>query len=158
MAIKSKGIDHIHINYRDFSQVVQLFSKLFDLKEWEPLLLNHDNVDAREVVMNNISFFEPTSDKSPISKEIHKVGEGITALAFKVDNLDDAISHAESCGLKVLGRVGYPGVFNQVQFDTLHKYGFMLEMLEYHQGSEKVLEEIRANSLKYESSVPQDET
>ena len=144
MAIKSSGIDHIHVDVRDLNKFIDLFTRLFECDHNQPLFV--EEVQATTSMNNTfkLDVLQPNSPDSPIAKRMQEMGgEGVKALSFRVEDLEAAEAHARSCGLRVVSRVGYPGVMKQVQFDPADTFGFMLELVEYVPGHEEVIAEIK---------------
>ncbi len=48
---------------------------------------------------------EPTNDSSPIKKFLEKRGSGLHHLALETDNIDDAVTRMEGCGIQFLGKI-----------------------------------------------------
>jgi len=62
----------------------------------------------------HIELLEPTADDSPIAKFLEKNGEGIHHIAFKVDNIQDQLSHVADKGVRLIHEVPIDGAGNKL--------------------------------------------
>jgi hypothetical protein len=149
MAIKTTGIDHIHVLVTDLDAVLDLFSRLFDSEhtlqsEIESVQGFNSTVRFNGATASPfLDVFEPASDHGVIARELARNGAGLSVLSFGVENIEAATAHAVSCGLRVVSRLGFPGIMAQVQFDPADTFGFQLEFVEYEPGAEQRIEEIQ---------------
>lgn len=149
MTIKTYGIDHIHFNVRKMKRFLEIMEQLFgpDITPINNLqqfgfynaCVNFDKVNEAQAFLD---VFQPATDDGFVANHIRKHGQGISFIAFRVDDLDAAAAHAAQCGLREMSRDGYRGM-KQVQFDTMDELGFYLEFVAYEPGFHAELEQIK---------------
>ncbi len=149
MTIKTLGIDHIHFNVDQLGSYLQLMNRLFgpDISPVAHLeTLRAFNACVAFPAATSQPFmdvFQAQDASSPVAKHIRKRGQGVSYVAFRVENIDSASAHARACGLTETSRVGYRGM-KQVQFDTYDVLGFQLEFVEYEPGFAADLAQVKA--------------
>jgi methylmalonyl-CoA/ethylmalonyl-CoA epimerase len=149
MAIKTTGLDHVHVFVRDLDGFLTLFGRLFDSEQ--TMQSEIESIGAFNSTLRFsgatsspfLDLFEPASEDGPVARALERRGEGVTVLSFGVDDLESSIAHAEACGLRVVSRIGFPGVMAQVQFDPADTFGFQLELVQYEPGAEERIAEIQ---------------
>ena len=150
MAIRTTGIDHMHINVRSIDGFLELFGRLFELDSTMVSLVESIGAYNTTVRLRGVSsdqpfldVFEPARPGCAVSRHIERRGEGVAILSFGVDDIDAAADHAATCGLREVSRIGFPGVMKQVQFNPADTFGFMLELVQYEPGHEAAIAEIQ---------------
>lgn len=150
MVIKTTGVDHIHVYLRDSKKMVDLFQRLFGAEASIPSLvyvMGGVNTTVRFPGGGGhapfLDVFEPTELEGPVKEYLAAEGPGVSILAFRVEDIDAAAAHAASCGLREISRLGFPGVMNQVQYDTAEEYGFVLELTQYEPDAEEKIAEMQ---------------
>jgi hypothetical protein len=149
MAIRTSGLDHIHINVRDLTGFMDLFDRLF-----EGAHTVHSEIESIEAFNATFRFsdatsspfldvFEAAGGQGPVARTVELRGEGVAILSFRVDDIDTAAAHAVDCGVREVSRIGFPGVMKQVQFHPADTFGFQLELVEYLPGYEEHIAEIQ---------------
>lgn len=150
MAIKTHGIDHIHLHVRSMDRFRDLMKQLFEL---DASRISHiDSILAHNAVVRLggagagqpfLDVFEASTPQSPIARYMARHGQGVSYISFRVEDIEEAARHAARCGLREISRVGFPGVEKQVQFDTLELLGFNLELVEHEPGYDAAIAEIQ---------------
>jgi len=150
MAIKTSGIDHIHLNIPSMDKFRDVMKQLFDLDATriahvDEILAYNSSVwlKGADAGQPFLDVFEPASSESPVAQHMQQRGEGVSYVCFRVDNLQEAAEHAARCGLREVSRMGFPGIMKQVQYDTMDVLGFHLELVEYAPGAEAGIKEIQ---------------
>jgi methylmalonyl-CoA/ethylmalonyl-CoA epimerase len=105
-------IDHIGIAVRDLEKSLKFYSRVLGL-----------DVEKREIVQgqlvhaaclgigeSEIELLQAIDEDSPIAKFIEKRGEGIHHIAFRVNNLDEAIEQVKKSEYKLVDDKPRPGV------------------------------------------------
>lgn len=150
MTIKTTGIDHIHVYLKNSAGMVELFRRLFGAEASIPSL-----VEVMGAVNTTVRFpaggghapfldvFEATELDGPVKEFLASEGQGVSIVAFRVEDIEAAAAHAGACGLRETSRLGFPGVMNQVQYDTADDYGFVLELTQYEPDAEEKIAEIQ---------------
>ncbi len=107
MAIKTYGIDHIHLNVPDMDRFREVMKQLFELDAGR---IGHiDSIQAHNAVVRLgggkgeqpfLDVFEPASPGSPVARHMARHGAGVSFISFRVDDIEAAAAHAVRCGLK----------------------------------------------------------
>lgn len=150
MAIRTSGIDHIHLNVRDLKRLLGVMNQLFDtdttpVSTLEPFgffnaTMQLAGADAGQPFLD---LFQPASDEGEVGQILRERGPGVSYIAFRVDDLEAAAAYAARCGLREVSRNGYRGM-RQVQYHTIEELGFNLEFVEYAPGFHEELEGIKS--------------
>ncbi|WP_436777571.1 VOC family protein [Yinghuangia sp. YIM S09857] len=150
MTIKTTGVDHIHVYLRESKEMVDLFRRLFGAEASIPSLVNVMGAVNTTVRFPGggghapfLDVFEATDLDGPVKDYLAASGQGVSILAFRVEDIDAAAAHAASCGLREISRLGFPGVMRQVQYDTADAYGFVLELTQYEPDAEEKIAEMQ---------------
>lgn len=149
MAIKTSGLDHVHVYVEDLTGFVELFERLFECDatlQSEIESIGSFNSSVRFAGAASSPFldvFAPSEPGGAAAQVIQRRGEGVAILSFRVEDLDTAAAHAATCGLREVSRIGFPGVMRQVQFHPADTHGFQLELVEYEPGAEERIAEIQ---------------
>ena len=147
--IRTTGLDHIHIVVQDLHSFLELLGRLFESEQTlqsEIESIGAFNSQVRfpgGALAPYLDVFEPSSEDSLLGRSFARTGEGVTVLSFGVDDLDQATAHAETCGLRVVSRIGFPGVMSQVQFHPADTFGFQLEFVQYEPDAAERIAEIQ---------------
>jgi len=122
------GIDHIHLNVYELEAAIELFTSLFQCKHNQPLFIEEvDGINS----MNSLGLdvFAPASENGMWGKMMKKMGEGVSAVSFYVDDLDEATALIESTGIRKISEIGYPEIERQTQFHARDCFGMSLELV-----------------------------
>jgi len=149
MAIKTSGIDHIHLNVRDLKRLLGIMNRLFctettPVGRLDPLgmynaTMKLTGADTRQPFLD---LFQPAREDSDVARIIRDRGPSVSCISFRVEDIDSAAEHAASCGLCEVSRFGFRGM-KQVQYDTIEELGFDLEFVEYAADFEEQLDAIK---------------
>ncbi len=150
MAIKTFGIDHIHVNVRSMDRFRDLMKQLFDLDATRIGHIDSIQADNATVRLRGtgagqpfLDVFESGNPRSPINRLVEKRGPCVSFISFRVENIEEAAAHATRCGLQEISRVGFAGVEKQVQYNTMELLGFNLEFVEHESGYAAAIEDIQ---------------
>ena len=151
MAIKTTGVDHIHVLVPSLDSFLELFDRLFESEhtmqsEVESVQDKGKLLAPFSIAQCGVQFldvFEPATEDGIVARELSRNGAGLSVLSFGVEDIEGSTAHAESCGLRVVSRLGFPGVMSQVQFHPADTFGFQLEFVEYEPGAEERIAEIQ---------------
>lgn len=121
-------IDHIHIAVRDLDRAQALFAKLFGT-EFEEYGSSEELGLKAMLNTAGIALTAATTQESPIAAFIDRCGEGVQCVAIKVKDLDKAVAHWQSCGVRVVGRSELRGK-RAVQFHPKDTCGVLIELVE----------------------------
>lgn len=156
MAIKTLGIDHIHFNVIQLRRCLDLMEKLFGpditpVAQVQPLHMFNACISFPGATTQPfMDVFQAANAASPVAEHIRRHGQGVSYVAFRVEDIDVACAHARACGLEEVSRAGYRGM-KQAQFDTFDILGFQLEFVEYEPGHAADLAEVKGRLLAGET-------
>lgn len=128
--MKVEKIDHLHVYVKDLDKAVAFFSNVLGTKFAGPM--------EAKAPLNLRTYLDPlgielvagTTPDGLVAKTIEKKGEGLTAICFKVPNLDEAVAELQAKGLKLVGTLSM-GNLREAQFHPKDSYGVMIELCEY---------------------------
>jgi methylmalonyl-CoA/ethylmalonyl-CoA epimerase len=97
-------VDHIGIAVKNLDETLKFYTDILGLT-----LQGTEIVEAQKVRVaflpvgdTEIELLESTSEDGPIAKFIEKNGEGVQHIAFKVDNLEEAIEEMKAKGMMMI--------------------------------------------------------
>lgn len=145
--VRTAGIDHVHLNVYELEKAIELFTGLFECKHNVPLYI--DSVDG----VNSMNSFgmdviAPASADGLYGKMMKKLGEGISAVSFYVDDLDDATQKIEATGIRKVSEIGFPDIERQTQFHAKDCFGMSLELVYLYPGAKEKMAAMQASQAK----------
>ncbi len=104
-------LDHIGIAVADLVQAMAKWTPLLGPPEGAPeeVLSQKVRVVFLGAGASHVELLQPTSADSPVARSIASRGEGIHHLAFRVPDVDGALSELVARGERVVDRVGRAG-------------------------------------------------
>ena len=127
--MRVEKIDHIHIFVRDLDKAMKFFEKALGTKFAAPH--KPKNLDARTTLDPlGLEIIQGVSEDSAVTKTIERRGEGLAAVSLKVPDIEEAITHLESLGIRLVRRIE-SGRIKEAQFHPKDTFGVMLELCEY---------------------------
>jgi methylmalonyl-CoA epimerase len=111
-----KAINHIGIAVKNIEQSVELFTKIFEVKEihFETVAEQKVKVASFKVGEVLIELTAPTDESSPIYKFIEKKGEGIHHIAFQSENAEAELKRLASEGIQLINSEPQLGAHNML--------------------------------------------
>lgn len=106
MKMKPTHIEHIGIAVKSLNDSIPYYEEVLGLKCYSVEEVVDQKVKTAffMVGQTKIELLEATSEESPIAKFIEKKGEGIHHLAFAMDDVAEALTHAESKGIQLIDK------------------------------------------------------
>ncbi|MEA3358904.1 MAG: methylmalonyl-CoA epimerase [Thermodesulfobacteriota bacterium] len=102
--MKIKHIDHIGIAVKSIEEGGKFFTDILGLK-----LENEETVEEQKVKTgffpitdSEIELLESTEPDGPVAKHINARGEGIQHIAFRVENIDEAVQELKEKGVRMI--------------------------------------------------------
>ena len=127
--MKVEKIDHVHIFVKDLDKATKLFEEILGTKFAKPHSI--EDMDIRFTLdPTGLEIVEGISENSPVTKAIERRGEGLAAISLKVPDIEQAITHLTSLGIRLLERIE-SGKIKEAQFHPKDTFGVMLELCEY---------------------------
>ncbi|MCF8362507.1 MAG: methylmalonyl-CoA epimerase [Prolixibacteraceae bacterium] len=99
-------IEHIGIAVRDLDEAIAYYKDKLGLECYAVEEVADQKVKTAffKVGDTKIELLESTDPEGPIGKFVEKKGPGVHHLAFAVDNVDKALSEAESNGVQLIDK------------------------------------------------------
>ncbi|MFC1885683.1 VOC family protein [Thermodesulfobacteriota bacterium] len=127
--MKVEKIDHIHIFVKDLDKAIKFFETALGTKFADPHLA--EKLDAKTTLDPlGLEIIESGSKDGVVAKTIERRGEGLAAISLKVPDIEEAITHLESLGVRLVRRIE-AGKMKEAQFHPKDTFGVMLELCEY---------------------------
>jgi methylmalonyl-CoA/ethylmalonyl-CoA epimerase len=109
-----RRISHLGLAVKDLDAAVQLYERVFGLEVERRWVAEADQMRAASFRVGDveIELMEPLAPDSPVGRFIARRGEGIHHVAYKVDDVAEALDSARSAGLETIDdrpRVGGGG-------------------------------------------------
>lgn len=102
--MKTLKVDHIGIAVKNLDETLKFYQDVLGLELQGTEVVEEQKVRVAFLPVGDteVELLESTSDDGPIAKFIEKNGEGVQHIAFKVDNIEEAIEHMLSKGMKMI--------------------------------------------------------
>jgi methylmalonyl-CoA/ethylmalonyl-CoA epimerase len=102
--MKTLKIDHIGIAVKNLDESINFYKDILGLELQGTEVVDDQKVRVAFLPVGDteIELLESTSEDGPIAKFIEKNGEGVQHIAFKVDNIEEAIEYMLSKGMKMI--------------------------------------------------------
>ena len=102
--MKALKVDHIGIAVKNLEETLSFYQDVLGLELHGPEVVEDQKVKVAFLPVGDteIELLESTSEDGPIAKFIEKNGEGIQHIAFRVDNIEEAIEYMQSKGMKMI--------------------------------------------------------
>ncbi|MFN3533989.1 MAG: methylmalonyl-CoA epimerase [Desulfatiglandales bacterium] len=102
--MKVKHIDHIGIAVREMAQAKRFYEEILGLKLTgvEEVVEQKVKVAFFPITDSEIELLESTQPDGPVSKFIEARGEGIQHIAFRVENLEEALQELKAKGVRLI--------------------------------------------------------
>lgn len=128
------NLHHLGIAVRDLQATINLYTSMFGVQGWERISLpeRHMQVAVCHIGNTLLELITPTSDDAAFATFLHERGDGIHHVAYQVADIEAALRHLESGGMRLIDRHARPGIHNtRVAF--LHPKatgGVLIELVE----------------------------
>jgi len=99
-----KKVDHIGIAVKNLDETLKFYQDILGLKCVDTEVVAEQKVRVAFLPIGDteIELLESTEEDGPIAKFIEKKGEGIQHIAFKVDNIEEAIEEMKAKGMRMI--------------------------------------------------------
>ncbi|WMJ76749.1 MULTISPECIES: methylmalonyl-CoA epimerase [unclassified Sedimentibacter] len=97
-------IDHIGIAVKSIEEALKFYEGVLGLKSTGTEVVAEQKVRVAFLPTGDseVELLEATSEDSPVAKFIEKNGEGIQHMAYRVDNVEAAISEMKAKGVRMI--------------------------------------------------------
>ena len=125
-------IDHIHIAVKDLKAAANVFSERMGTQFWGP----RDTGYGFKVAFDNLGLElqESTSPGNRVEKHIEEHGEGLSWIAFKVTDIDEAVAELRAKGIPVHVQEKPLGPIKHAIIEDSEKtYGVVIQFVKYEE-------------------------
>lgn len=104
--MKPTHIEHIGIAVKNLDESIKYYEEVLGLECYAVEEVKDQKVKTAffQVGDTKIELLESTDAEGPIGKYVEKKGEGIHHIAFAVNNIEKALEHAESKGVRLIDK------------------------------------------------------
>ena len=102
--MKVKHIDHIGIAVKSIEQAGKFYSEHLGLKieDIENVADQKVNVAFIPITDSEVELLQSTDPDGPVAKYIDAKGEGVQHIAFRVDNIKEALEELKAKGVRLI--------------------------------------------------------
>ncbi len=102
--MKIKHIDHVGIAVKSIEQAGKFYTEILGLKiqDIENVADQKVNVAFLPITDSEVELLESTELDGPVSKYIDARGEGVQHIAFRVENIEEALEELKSKGVRLI--------------------------------------------------------
>lgn len=109
-----KKIDHLGIAVKDMEAALKFYEGALGLTATKTEVVEEQKVKVAFIPVGDtkVELLESTSPDGPVAKYIEKNGEGVQHIAFKVDNIEEALEQLKAKGVRLIDekpRIGAGG-------------------------------------------------
>jgi len=132
--MKVLKVDHIGVAVKSIEETKRLYHDLLGLEH-----TGNETVEEQKVTTaffpvgdTEVELLESTADDGPIAKYLEKRGEGVQHVAFRVENIEEALAELKEKGVKLIDEKPRRGA-GGAKIAFLHPkstYGVLVELCE----------------------------
>lgn len=102
--MKALKVDHIGIAVNNLEETLSFYTDVLGLECSDTEIVEDQKVKVAFLPVGDteVELLESTSPDGPIARYIEKNGEGIQHIAFKVENIEEAIEYMKAKGLRMI--------------------------------------------------------
>jgi methylmalonyl-CoA/ethylmalonyl-CoA epimerase len=102
--MKVKHIDHIGIAVNSIAQAGKFYTEIMGLKIQEVETVSDQKVNIAFVPISDseVELLESTDPDGPVAKYINTRGEGVQHIAFRVENIAEALEELKAKGVRLI--------------------------------------------------------
>jgi methylmalonyl-CoA/ethylmalonyl-CoA epimerase len=102
--MKIKHIDHIGIAVKSIEQAGKFYTNVLGLKimDIENVADQKVNVAFLPITDSEVELLQSTHDDGPVAKFIEAKGEGIQHIAYRVENIEEALAELKAKGVRLI--------------------------------------------------------
>lgn len=130
-----RRISHLGLAVKDLDAAVRLYEGVFGLQVAHRWTAADDRMEAASFRIGDleIELMQPLEDDSPVGRFIARSGEGIHHIAYRVDDVADALGRAQAAGVETIDREPRRGGDGRTRIGFLHPrstFGVLTELEE----------------------------
>jgi methylmalonyl-CoA/ethylmalonyl-CoA epimerase len=102
--MKVKHIDHIGVAVKSIEQAARFYTDVLglEIKEVENVADQKVNVAFIPITDSEVELLESTEPDGPVARHIGSRGEGIQHIAFRVENIEQALEEMKAKGVRLI--------------------------------------------------------
>jgi len=102
--MKALKVDHIGIAVKNLDETLKFYTDVLGLECQGTETVEEQKVRVAFLPLGDteVELLESTSEDGPIARFIEKNGEGMQHIAFRVDNIEEAIAHMKEKGMRMI--------------------------------------------------------
>jgi methylmalonyl-CoA/ethylmalonyl-CoA epimerase len=102
--MKVKHIDHIGIAVNSIAQAGKFYTEIMGLKIQEVETVSDQKVKIAFIPISDseVELLESTDPDGPVAKYINSRGEGVQHIAFRVENIAEALEELRAKGVRLI--------------------------------------------------------
>jgi methylmalonyl-CoA/ethylmalonyl-CoA epimerase len=102
--MKALKVDHIGIAVKDLDETLKFYTDILGLECQGTEVVEEQKVRVAFLPVGDteVELLESTTDDGPIARFIEKNGEGMQHIAFRVDNIEEAIEYMKEKGMRMI--------------------------------------------------------
>lgn len=102
--MKAMKIDHIGIAVKNLEETLAFYRDVLGLEVGGTEVVEDQGVKVAFLPVGDseVELLESTTEDGPIAKYIERNGEGMQHIAFRVDNIEEAIEHMKEKGMRMI--------------------------------------------------------
>ncbi|MBM7615976.1 methylmalonyl-CoA epimerase [Alkaliphilus hydrothermalis] len=102
--MKALKLDHIGIAVKNLDETLKFYQEMLGLECVGTEVVEEQKVKVAFLPVGDteVELLESTEEDGPIAKFIEKKGEGIQHMAFRVENIEEAIEEMKAKGVRMI--------------------------------------------------------
>ncbi|MBW1681935.1 MAG: methylmalonyl-CoA epimerase [Deltaproteobacteria bacterium] len=102
--MKVKHIDHIGVAVKDLNQAAKFYTDILGIAKQEEEVVAEQKVRVAflPITDSEVELLESTEPDGPIARFIENRGEGIQHIAFRVENIEEALEELKEKGIRLI--------------------------------------------------------
>ncbi len=120
-----RRVSHLGLAVSDLEAAIRLYEQVFGLRVAHRWVAEADRMEAASFRVGDleIELMRPLDEDSPIGRFIARRGEGIHHIAYKVDDVADALRRAQEAGVQAIDQEPRTGGDGRTRIGFLHPRG-----------------------------------
>lgn len=109
-----KGIDHIAVAVEDLDQAIELYEKSLGMPVEHRETVEEQGVEAvlLGVGQSHVELLAPLGPDTPVGKYLAKRGPGLHHVAYRVDDIEEALDSLKEEGVELIDQTPRRGIRN----------------------------------------------
>jgi methylmalonyl-CoA/ethylmalonyl-CoA epimerase len=128
-----RRISHLGLAVRDLDAAIRLYREVFGLEVAHRWVAEADRMEAATFDLGGVELelMQPLEDDSPVGRFIAKRGEGVHHIAYRVDDVGEALDRARDAGVRTIDERPRAGGDGRTLIGFLHPqatFGVLTEL------------------------------